>query len=157
MMSFHLESISYYFSKKLPVKLIGGFLMFISFAIGMMWLGRILPPLKQGSFPQVLEQYSTLTIQALDLGFVVPTAILAGVLLIKRKPFGYLLASVISIKEATMLTAITAMIIGQIYSGININLGEVILFPIFNLIVIYFIILIIRNIDEHKSQEGEVI
>ena len=157
MISFHLESISSCFSEKLPVKLIGGFLIFISFAIGMMWIGRILPALKQGTLPEVLEQYSTLTIQALDLGFVAPTAILAGILLIKRKAFGYLLATVMCIKEATMLTAISAMIIVQIYSGVNVNFGEVIMFPIFNLLAVYFIILIMRNIDEHINKEGELI
>lgn len=148
MMSFNLKTIGSCFSLKLPVKLIGGFLIFISVAIGLMWLGRILPALKQGTLPRVLEHYTTLTIQALDLGFVMPSAILSGVLLIKRRPFGYLLSSIICIKEVTMLTAITAMIILQIYSGVIVNLGEVLMFPIFNIILIYFMILILRNIDE---------
>ena len=65
----------------------------------------ITPALKQGIFPKMLEQYSTLTIQVLDLGFVIPTTILASILLIKRKPFRYLLTSV--------------MIVNQIYERIN--------------------------------------
>jgi len=155
MMSFNLENIGSFFSKRLPVKLIGGFLILVSFAIGMMWLGRIVPALKQGIYPEVLEHYSTLTIQALDLGFIVPTAILAGVLLIKRKPFGYLLASVICIKEVTMLTAITTMIIVQIYSGVKVNFGEVVMFPIFNLVIIYFLVSILRSIDESINLKGK--
>ena len=148
MMSFNLETISDCFSKKLPVILIGGVLIFMSIAVGMMWLGIILPALKQGTFPKLLEQYSTFTIQVLDLGFVVPTTILAGILLIKRKSFGYLLAAVISIKEVTLLTAIIAMIIGQIHSGVYVPLVQILMFTIFNLLLIYFIILIMRNIDE---------
>ena len=63
MMSFDLENISSCFSKKLPVKLIGGVLIFMAIAVGMMWLEILLPALKQGTFPKLLEQYSTLTIQ----------------------------------------------------------------------------------------------
>ena len=154
MMSFDLETISSCFSKKLPVKLIGGVLIFMAIAVGMMWLGIILPALKQGIFPKLLEHYSTLTIQVLDLGFVVPTTILAGVLLIKRKPFGYLLASVMIIKELTLVTAIIAMIIGQIYSGVSVGLVQISMFPIFNLLLIYFVILIMRNIDEKTYKES---
>ena len=155
MMSFNIETLSSCFSKKLPVKLIGGFLIFISIAVGMMWLGIILPALKQGIFPDILEQYSTLTIQALDIGFLVPTTILAGILLIKRKPFGYLLAPVIIIKEVTLVTAIIAMIIGQIYSGVHVGLVQILMFPIFNLVLIYFIILIMKNIDEKIYVENK--
>ena len=157
MLSFDLESISSCFSKRLPVKLIGGFLIFISSAVGMMWLGMILPALKQGILPKILDQYTTLTIQVLDLGFLVPTTILAGILVIKRKPFGYLLASVIIIKEITLLTAIIAMIIGQILSGVYVGLVQILMFPIFTVILIYFVILIMRNIDEKKYKESKTI
>jgi len=157
MMSFNIETISSCFSKKLPVKLIGGVLIFISTCVGMMWLGTIIPPLKQGIPPKILEQYSTLTIQVLDLGFLVPTTILAGILLIKRKPFGYLLATVITIKEVTLLTAIIAMIIREIHSGVNVGLLVILMFPIFNLVLIYFIILIMRNIDEKIYRESMAI
>ena len=157
MMSFDLENISSCFSKKLPVKLIGGVLIFMAIAVGMMWLEIILPALKQGTFPKLLEQYSTLTIQVLDLGFVVPTTILAGVLLIKRKPFGYLLASVMIIKEVTLVTAIISMVIVQIYSGINVGLIQILMFSIFDLVLIYFIIIIMKNIDEKKYTEDKII
>ncbi|MGV8982541.1 hypothetical protein [Clostridium sp.] len=154
MMSFDLETISPCFSLKLPVKLIGGLLIFMSIAVCMMWLGIILPALKQGITPKMLDQYTTLTIQAMDIGFVVPTNILASILLIKRKPFGYLLASVMIVKEVTLVTAIIAMIIGQIYSGVYVPLMQSLMFPIFNLLLIYFIILIMRNVDEKIYKEN---
>jgi len=122
----------------------------------MMWLGIILPALKQGIFPKILDNYSTLTIQAMDLGFVVPTTILAGILLIKRTPFGYLLASVMIIKEVTLVTAIIAMIVGQIYSGVYVPLVQILMFSIFDLVLIYFVILIMRNINENIYKEIKV-
>ncbi|MFL0269087.1 hypothetical protein [Candidatus Clostridium radicumherbarum] len=148
MMSFDMESLKISFNEKLPVRLLGSFFIFLGTAIGLMWLGRIVPSLINGSEPVGIEQYTTLPIQALDLGFIVPTAIISGVLTIKRETFGYLLSSVITVKCITMLTAITAMIIGQSLAGVKLSFAEIIIFPAANLIVIYLLTLIIKNVKE---------
>jgi hypothetical protein len=96
--------------------------------IGFMWLGRIAPSLINGTSPEGLEHYTTLVIQTLDLGFIVPAAMLSGVLLIKRKPFGYLLSSIIIIKGVTLLTAIIAMAIRMLFAGVKVSFIELILF-----------------------------
>lgn len=147
-MSFDLENLGSYFSPELPVKFIGSFLIFMAAVVGLMWTGMIIPPLINDTVPLELEHYTTLVIQALDLGFVVPTAILSGVLLIRRKPFGYLLASVIIIKEITLLTAITAMVTRMTLAGVKVSLVEMTIFPLFNLVAIYSLVLIIKNIKE---------
>ncbi|WP_207752991.1 hypothetical protein [Clostridium yunnanense] len=148
--SFDIDSIKSYFSDKIPRKFIGGFLLFMSFSVGLMWIGKIGTAFIKGGYPEGLEYYTTLPIQALDLGFVVPIATISGILLIKNKSLGYLLAPIMIIKEISMLTAITAMIIGQIYSGISMSVGEIIIFPCFNLIVIYCLYLVISNVKENN-------
>ncbi len=52
-----------------------------------------------------------------------------------------------------MLTAITAMIIGQISSGVDVSITEIVIFPLFNLKVIYCMFLIMKNIKERGSQK----
>jgi len=39
--------------------------------VGAMWLGRIMPPLFSGTTPESVEHYTTLIIQATDLGIVI--------------------------------------------------------------------------------------
>lgn len=73
---------------------------------------------------------------------------LSGVLLIKRKPFGYLLSSVIIMKGFTMGAALTAMIIGQYLAGVSMSILEIIIFPLFSLIIFYCMLLLIKNIDD---------
>lgn len=148
MMSFDLKKLDLCFSQKTPVKFLAGFLFFLAAALGFMWLGIIVPPLLKGTVPQALEHYTTLVIQAMDLGFVVPTAILSGVLILKRKPIGYLLTSVITIKGLSMATALTAMIIGQILAGVEVSFVTVILFSIINILIIYCMVLLMKNIKE---------
>lgn len=151
MMSFDIPNLGSCFSEKLPVKRLGGFLVFFGILLGMLWLGRIVPPLINGTLPIGLEHYATLVIQALDLGFVVPIAIVSGILVLKRKAFGYLLSSVICIKSITLASAVTAMLIGQLLAGIEVSLAELLIFPIVNLGIIYCIFLILKNIREPKS------
>lgn len=148
MMSFDLENLKDCFNEGLPVKFLGGFFIFLGVAIGLMWLKRIVPPLLNGTLPIGIEHYTTLPIQALDLGFIVPTAIISGILTVKKKSLGYLLSSVMTVKCITMLTAITAMIIGQSLAGIRMSFVEIAIFPAANLIVIYLLILIIKNVKE---------
>lgn len=148
MMSFNLEDIKSRFSPKLPVKFIGAVLIFIAAAVALMWLKRIGTPLANGTVPVELEHYTTLIIQALDLGFVVPAAILAGVLLIRKEAFGYLLCSVIIVKEAALLTVIIAMLISQAYAGVQVGVIEFVLFPLFAVVVLYCMFLIMKNVRE---------
>lgn len=150
MMSFDIESLKSAFSQKLPVKFIGGFLLFFAAAIGLMWIGMIVSSLTNNTTPSGLGHYTTLVIQGMDLGFIVPTAILSAVLLLKRKPYGYLLSSIIIIKGLTMGTALTAMIIGQAYAGVKMSIPEMTLFPLFNLMIIYCLVLIMKNIKEPR-------
>jgi hypothetical protein len=151
MMSFDWKNIDSYFNKKMPVKFLGSFLIFLGVVIGLMWLGRLVPSLIKGEIPYGLEHYTTLVIQALDLGFIIPVAILTGILVLKRNPFGYLLASVITIKGFTMLTAITAMIIGMINNGVKVSSNEIIAFSTFNIVILYCLFIILKNIIERPN------
>ena len=147
-MSIDVEALKSSFSTKLPVKFIGGFQIFIGFILLMLWLGKIVPSLISDTTPIGLEHYTTLVIQAMDLGIIVPVALLSAILLMKRRPFGYLLSSIVMIKGLTMLTAITAMIIGQVLAGVEVGIVEMTIFPIVNLIAIYCLVIVLRNVEE---------
>ncbi|MEH7112969.1 hypothetical protein V7124_11385 [Neobacillus niacini] len=148
MMQYDVDQLPLYFSEKLPVKFLGGFLLFVSFVFGMMWTGKLGFPLLNNTPPADLQHYTTFVIQALDLGFVIPVGLLAGVLLILRNPFGYLLAPVIIIKEITLLTALTAMVFLQMKAGVEIGYLLVWSVILFNLLVIFCMILVLVNIEE---------
>jgi hypothetical protein len=148
MMSFDIPKLPQHFNEKLPVKFIGGFFLLISFVFAMMWLGKIVPSFINHTAPAGLEQYTTLVIQALDLGFVIPVSILAGILLIKRIPFGFLLAAVITLKDVTLLTAISAMLFLQMRAGVEISMAVVAILLLINIIIIYIMFLILKNVKE---------
>lgn len=148
MMSYDIKSLPQALGEKFPAKPIAVFLIFLGTVIGLMWLGRIVPSLLGTGAPAGLEHYTTLVIQGLDLGFMVPISWLTGILLLRKNPFGLLLGAVVCIKGATMLTALTAMIIGQIRAGAAVTAAECIVFPAFNLIAIGFLFALLGNVKE---------
>ena len=96
--------------------------------LALLWLGRIIPALLAGGVPIGLESYRTLFVQAGDLGLVVPLAILSGALLLRRRPVGYLLASVLLVKGATFGLALVAMMLSMAAAGVAIAPVEAMFF-----------------------------
>jgi len=133
---------------KFPRKTISFFLFLLGFMLLLLWLRRIVPSLINNTVPVGLESYSTLVIQAMDLGLIVPVAILSAILLLKKKSWGYLLASVILVKGLAMLIAVSAMVVGMVLSDVPITIMELILFPAFAFIGIIMTVLLFRNISD---------
>jgi hypothetical protein len=132
----------------IPRRGIAVFLLFIAAFLTLAWLGRIVPPLRAGTPPPGLEAYTTLVIQALDLGIIVPVSVITAVLLWKKQPWGYTLASVLLVKALMMGIALIAMIIGQALAGVELGIVESVIFAGISLAAITFALLLFRNITD---------
>ena len=153
LLGFNLSATAAAFKDSLPVKFLGGFQYFLGTMIGLLWLAKIAPTISGNAIPEGLEHYTTLVIQGMDLGFVVPVAFLSGALLLRHHPFGYLLSSVMIFKGVTMLTAITAMIVNMVISGVTVSMVEIVLFSGFNLLAVVCLAILLMNIDQTKWRE----
>jgi len=116
------------FSPSFARRAIAWLVIGIGALLAVLWLGRIVPALLTGAAPFGLESYSTLFVQAGDLGLAVPLTILSGALLLRRRPVGYLLASVMLVKGATLGLALVAMIVSLAMAGAAIAPLEVVFF-----------------------------
>lgn len=149
MLSFDLKTLPAHFSRKMPRMPIAVFLFTLAAFLLMAWGGRILQPYLTGAAaPLGLESYTTLVIQTLDLGLIVPTAILTGILLLRRRPGGYLLSAVVLVKGFTMSAAVTAMVISQMVAGTPVSAAEGLMFPVIGLIDAFLMILVLRGVKE---------
>ncbi|MFH5831802.1 hypothetical protein ACG2F4_11740 [Halalkalibaculum sp. DA3122] len=148
LLSFDLSNISEHFGESTPVKFMGGFLIFNSIAIGLMWLQVVVPPLLDGSIiPGQVEHYTTLIVQGLDLGLLLPLAFVSGVLFIRKKPFGYLLGPVYFVFLSILMTALTAKVVAMGMLGQNI-MPAIVIIPLFGMVSIICSVLIFKNIRE---------
>lgn len=131
-----------------PRRTIAGVDLALGVLMALLWLGRIVPALLAGTPPFGLESYTTLVIQVMDLGLVVPAAILAGILVLRWVPFGYLLAAFVQVFGLTMGAAVTAMVIGQVLAGVPVSPVELVMFPTLALVNVVLLVLLLRSISE---------
>lgn len=131
-----------------PRRTIAGVDLALGVLMALLWLGRIVPALLAGTPPFGLESYTTLVIQVMDLGLVVPAAILAGILVLRQVPFGYLLAAFVQVFGLTMGAAVTAMVIGQVLAGVPVSPVELVMFPTLALVNVVLLVLLLRSISE---------
>ena len=87
----------------------------------------------------------------MDLGLIVPLCVLAGILLLRRNPWGYLLASVGMLKFLTMGTVVSVMGLNMARVGVPINMAEMVIFPTITLINVVMVVILMKNIDETGS------
>jgi hypothetical protein len=105
----------------------------IAFAVVMavllvgMWL-PLLAAVLGGELEGNLHGQTTLVVQALDLGLVVPLALTTAALLWRRRPAGYLLATTVVVKGLAMATAITAMVLMAWYVEGELGVAELAIF-----------------------------
>ncbi len=145
MMTIDLEGLPQRFSERLPRKAIAGLLFACGGFLLLAWLGRIVPPLWQGQTPP-LENTTTLVIQAMDLGLITPLAFLAGTLLLRRSAWGYLLASVMSMKMLTMGTAVSVMAVNMALHHVPVSIVELGVFPTLTLLNLGLAIALLKNV-----------
>lgn len=127
--SVDLEALAEAATAGYPRKRAAALCLVIGLFLGLNWLGRIvLPSLAGGLPPQGLESYSTLFVQALDLGILVPAALVSAFWLFRRDPRGYLLGSVLIVKGAAEGLAVAAMGFNMLRAGVAESLPLILCF-----------------------------
>jgi len=150
MMSFDLNTLPAHFSVKLPRGWIAGLLFFAAAFLALAWLGRIAATFTPGAIP-ALDNVTSMFIQALDLGLIVPLCVLAGVLLLRRSAWGYLLASVGMLKFVTMGVAVSLMGLNMARLGVPVSVVELLVFPTITLINLVMVVILLKNISSTSS------
>jgi hypothetical protein len=147
MMSIEIESLPERFSEKLPRRGIAALLFFAAGFLSLAWLGRVASALAPGAIP-ALENTTSLFIQVMDLGVIVPVCILSGVLLLRRQPWGYLLASVGMVKFLTLGVAVSLMGLNMARVGVPVSVVELLIFPAMALANIVMTVVMLRCIRD---------
>lgn len=99
------------FSERFPRRTMAIYSGLMGLMLVAMWSKRIGIGLSGDMAGADMLGMPTLSVQALDLGMIVPLALATAVLTWRRRPWGYLLASVFAVKGLTMAGAICAMLV----------------------------------------------
>jgi hypothetical protein len=153
--SIELVSLSNYVPVMPFRRALGIFLTVAGVALGLLWLSMIVPPLIAGARPVILEDQvsQSLVVQSMDLGLLIPAAVIGGVSLLRNRPVGYLLAALVLTKIVTLGTAIIAMMIVMTARGVPVSEAQAILFTTVDGLGIYFAVRFFLAI--HPQGTGE--
>jgi hypothetical protein len=145
-------------SPDLPRRGIAAFLFVTGLSV-FVWLVDIIGGLAQGQVPAGLASYTTDVTGVLDLGIIAPTAFLAGVLVLRRAPWGYLLAAMLLIVNAIVGIMVVAQTVSQILAGITLSTGEfvgkVISFVAMGAMATYLAMRFLRSIAEGTPSQPQ--
>ncbi|MBN1482403.1 hypothetical protein EH223_10220 [candidate division KSB1 bacterium] len=145
LLSFDMAELPSFFGNRTPIKFVTGFLLFNTITIALLWLSIVVPPLLNGTiYPEAVQHYTTLIVQGLDLGLLLPTGFVAAVLFMKKRPMGYLLAPTYIIFLSILMTALTAKLVAMALQGVNV-IPAVFIIPAINIVAIFCACLLLRN------------
>ncbi len=88
------------FNERTPVKWIGRYFLFVAAGLGVVYLIQSIGFIATGQVPAIvtISGHPTNVVFALDLTLLIPWLAVGGVYLIKRHPWGYVIAGILSIK-----------------------------------------------------------
>jgi hypothetical protein len=150
MLSFDLKALPAHFSEKLPRGWIAGLLFVAAAFLLLAWLGRIAAANAPGAIP-ALENVTSMFIQAMDLALIVPLCILAGVLLLRRSAWGFLLASVGVLKFLTIGLAVSLMGLNMARVGAAGSAVEWVVFSAITLAGLAMAVALLKNVVDGVS------
>jgi hypothetical protein len=148
LLSLNVKTIKKSVSPGKTSKIAGIFLIFSGAVVALMWIKMITDSLLTGIAPSALENYTTLVVQALDIGVVFPATLIGGLLILKGKEWGYALVSILLIKASLLGIAIISMIFFMAQNGVIPALGQAIFFAMITVAGILISIAFYGKIEE---------
>lgn len=148
--SFDVRVLPAHFSARMPRRGPAIFMFVSGLVTFVVWLMASITALLTDQPPEWLDIYTTLFTQALDLAIIVPLVFLAGVLILRRDPLGYLIAFPLLVLEAFLAPMIMAPTVSQLQAGVTFPPGQIVGpiggFATIAGIAIWVIVAILRNL-----------
>lgn len=130
------------------------------FTLGI-WLMTPLEGLLKGEPPADLESYTTLFTNGVDIAVLVPSTILAGVMILRREPLGYTLGIPLVLFAGLLAPMITAMTLLQLRAGVEFTAGQVV-GPIAGFVglatvAVWLLVVLLRHVAIPAQRPAEVL
>jgi hypothetical protein len=100
-----------------PFRWVAGYFLFVGIGLTIVYVVQSLGFVATGQLPAIVVRsgHPTSIVFALDLTLLVPWLLLAGVWLLQRRPWGYVIAGIVSTKAAlyTLVLTVNTWLVGQ--------------------------------------------
>lgn len=115
LMNLDVNGISGQVRKEAPVKWIGSYFLFVASGLGLVYLIQSIGFIFTDNVPAIvtITEHPTNVVFALDLTLLIPWPVLGAVWMMKRKPWGYVIAGILNVKGPlyTLVLAINSILV----------------------------------------------
>lgn len=129
-----VNRISQQVRKEAPVKWIGGYFLFVASGLGLVYLIQSIGFIATGNVPAIvtISGHPTNVVFALDLTLLIPWLILGALWLMKRQPWGYVIAGILNVKGPiyTLILAVNSILV------VNAGIAETSELPLWGLLTV---------------------
>lgn len=141
----------------LPRRPIATFMFISGLATLVIWLLPLLNDLALNQLPPASGTYTTKITDVLDLGIITPATLIAGTLIWRRNPVGYLVAFSLLVLEMLLLPLIAAQTVSQLAAGIAFTpaeiMGPMVGFATLGLLALWVTVVLLRNVIDTGNQQ----
>ncbi len=134
------------------------FLVVCAVVTAIVWLTPMVASLAEGERPKLLDTYTTTITEALDLGVIVPTLLVATYLLSRRSPLGYVLAAALLVLLVLIAVMIAVQTAFQVAADVSFTTGEIVGpisgFLILALVALYLLARLLRDLAAVRIRAG---
>ena len=141
-----------WFRDHLPFTKFGGaFLIVVSVGFAGLWLSSVIPALVRGSPPAELAETGLITnpVHVLDLALMLPALFASGMLLLRRRGAGLVLAPIMVSFNALMTLALVGMMIAMRQRGFAADLTVVGAMTVLAAISVFLLIAFVQPLRRH--------
>jgi hypothetical protein len=150
-----VEIFSLRFSPKTPINVTAVFLLVSGFILAYQCLHPLLPGFNTGKQPDLLQLYGSTAMiqQVLNLGLISTLAMITSLWIWKRKPWGYIITSILLLYGFTTGLAFLATQWVIYHRGQRIDLDSTIIFSGVTLFIFILWIIFLKNLREETIQD----
>jgi hypothetical protein len=107
-------------------KTLAAYLIAVAAALTLAWLPGMIMTAVTGTMAEAVGPYTSAITEALDLGLVVPVAVIAAVQIMTQRPIGRVLALVMLVVNVCIGVVLMAQGVAQLVSGVPLTVGEIV-------------------------------
>jgi hypothetical protein len=142
--------ITTWFEERVPVKIVGAFLIIMAILFYVVWLSAIVPALVTNTTPQDITATGLLTnpVYVLDLSIFLPGFIVAAILAFKKNEIGLLLVPALISFIVLMTAAVAGINAGMNFYAVASDLTVAILMGVLSLVSIVVLAIYLKSLQE---------
>ena len=136
-----------WFSQKLPVRVIAGYLIIVAILFYLLWFKDIVPAVLSSTIPKSISDYNLLVnpVHVIDISFVLPGLIITAIFLIRKLRLGFIFAPIALVFILLMALALIGMLVMLKLKGIGEETSVVGIFIALAIISMVFLRTFFRN------------